>query len=246
MTNFRSTQFRIDSHEVLPGNRVKIKAILTKAGVFDYLRGQESVKERRPESEVFATDSLATLEGAYVTIDHPSDGNAKANAIGRVLSVQTEPPYVKGVLQVEDERAAKMIENGHIKEISCGYAMVLERSDNDEADFVQTQIRYDHAALGPEGWGRLGPDVCLRLDSNGNETWADPMQRLTQTMKRADRLREIKAHLARPILARDLDTSGYPRHDGYEPPPDPKSSLRKKLGVGPAPTNLRERIFGTN
>jgi hypothetical protein len=45
----------------------------------------------------------------------------------------------------------------------------LVKSSEEDADYVQTQIRYDHAALGPEGWGRLGRDVCLRLDSNQDQ-----------------------------------------------------------------------------
>jgi hypothetical protein len=32
-------------------------------------------------------------------------------------------------------------------------------------DRVQRRIRYNHAALGPPGWGRAGADVSLRLDA---------------------------------------------------------------------------------
>ena len=166
--NHRATSFRIDGFEMLPGDRVKIKANLTKTGVFTYLMGEDEIKESRPDEEVFSADSLASLEGAYVTIDHPQVP-PKSVAIGRVLSVSADPPYVSGVLQVEDSRAAKMIENGQLKEISCGYTTKLEKSDSEDADFIQTQIRYDHTAIGPEGWGRLGRDVCLRLDSENNQ-----------------------------------------------------------------------------
>jgi hypothetical protein len=168
--NFRRTSYRIDAHETLPGGRVKVRGYLTRCGVFPYMRGTEKLRELRPEEEVFHTDSLSTLEGAYVTIDHPT-GSPKDVAVGRVLKVEVDAPYVKGEIQIEDSAAAKMIENGHLKELSCGYHMKLLESDGDQADFIQTCIRYDHAALGPEGWGRLGPDVCLRLDSKGDQIW---------------------------------------------------------------------------
>ena len=180
--NIRNTSYRIDAFEVLPGGRVKIKCYLTKAGVFEYRAANAKVKELRPKEEVFHQDSLSTLEGAFVTVDHPPEGAAKDVAVGRVLSVEAVPPYVKGVLQVEDARAAKMIENGHLKELSCGYQMVLERSDSEGADFIQTQIRYDHAALLPEGRGRLGSDVCLRLDSKGNQVWYPAPSRLRRKL----------------------------------------------------------------
>ena len=179
--NFRSTQFRIDAFESASGDRVKVKGRLTKAGVFEYLSGTDKIRELRPNAEVFSADSLATLEGAYVTVDHPT-ASAKDVAVGRVLRVESDPPYVKGVLQVEDSRAARLIENGHLKELSCGYSMKLKMSDTDEADYVQTQIRYDHAALLPEGRGRLGSDVCLRLDSKGNQVWNPPLSNLRRRL----------------------------------------------------------------
>lgn len=167
-SRFRATTFRIDAVEPEPGGRIKVRGHLTKTGVFDYQLGDKKIRELRPESEVFSEDSLRTLEGAYVTVDHPRV-HPKDVAVGRVLNVQSDPPYVSGTLQIEDARTAKMIENGHLKEMSCGYQMKLEQSDSEEADFIQTQIRYDHTALLPVGDGRLGRDVCLRLDSNGNQ-----------------------------------------------------------------------------
>jgi hypothetical protein len=41
--------------------------------------------------------------------------------------------------------------------------------DGGDADIAQTEIRYNHAALGPSGWGRLGSDVGLTLDSNNDQ-----------------------------------------------------------------------------
>jgi hypothetical protein len=148
--------------------------------------GDTKIKELRPDKEVFDSQSLTTLEGSWITIDHPPEGTKpKDVAVGRVLTVKVDPPYVKGVLQVEKDKAVNMIENGHLREISCGYFMKLQKSDSDEADFVQTQIRYDHAALGPSGFGRLGPDVCLRLDSKNNQVTEAPMPEEETAQKEA-------------------------------------------------------------
>jgi hypothetical protein len=87
-----------------------------------------------------------------------------------------------------------MIENGHLKELSCGYTMTLQESDSEEADFIQTNIRYDHAALLPEGRGRLGRDVCLRLDSNN-----DQVLYMTDSNEEQAELEEVKPD---PLLAR--------------------------------------------
>jgi hypothetical protein len=136
--------------------------------VFEYSLGDKRIREKRPDAEVFSEDSLGTLEGAYVTIDHPTM-DPKDVAVGRVIKASANPPYVDGVIQLEDDRAIRMVDNGQLTELSCGYHMVLVQNDGEDAEFVQTQIRYDHAALGPAGWGRLGRDVCLRLDSNNNQ-----------------------------------------------------------------------------
>lgn len=169
----RATQFKIDKVQKSPSGTLKVRGKLTKAGIFRYRRGEAEIRELRSEKEVFSKDALDSLEGAHVTIDHPSDfvgsDNWKIHSVGTVLSVKADPPYVEGVLSVHDARAQHMIEHGYLKEISCGYFMKPKRIDAGEADIEQTEIRYNHAALGPSGWGRLGSDVSLTLDSIGNQ-----------------------------------------------------------------------------
>jgi hypothetical protein len=79
-----------------------------------------------------------------------------------------------------------LIEHGYLKEVSCGYFMTPVPVEDGTADYSQTQIRMNHAALGPEGWGRLGSDVSLTLDSKGDQILfpigVDVMKELTQTV----------------------------------------------------------------
>jgi len=207
-----STSFHIDQKEMLPGGRMKLRGRLTKTGIFEYRIGEDTVREKRSEEEVFSKDSLASLEGAYVTIDHPASIPSKDAAVGRVLSVQAKPPYVTGEIQLEDSKAISMVKNNHLTELSCGYHMRLEQDASGEADFVQTQITYDHLAMGPEGWARLGRDVCLRLDSKRNdisfitddgesmtekqETPPEPDTRLDSVVEKLDLLASVVNKLA--------------------------------------------------
>lgn len=153
---------------------LRVKGKLTKTGVFEYQRGDSTVRELRSPEHVFDPIAMDSLRGAHVTIDHPRDfvdsDNWKLHSVGTVLSVDAEPPYVTGELAVHDGRAQELVEGGWLKEISCGYFCKPQQlEDTTDADVAQTQIQYNHAALGPEGWGRLGSDVGLTLDGRGDQ-----------------------------------------------------------------------------
>lgn len=175
----RATSFRIDSTEKMPSGALRVQGKLSKTGVFNYAFQGETVRELRSDSEVFAPSSLDTLIGAPVTVDHPAAFVGLDNwdhlAVGNVIKVDSEAPYVVGTIQLHDPRAISLVEEGKLVEVSLGYACdPVEHCDGLVADFSQTNIVYNHAALGPSGWGRLGSDVSLRLDSEGNldlSTW---------------------------------------------------------------------------
>jgi len=144
---------------------------LTRTGVFEYRRGDETVRELRSDAEVFAERSLDSLRAVLVTKDHPPEflttDNWKEHAIGHVSHVSVDPPYVSGKLRVHDAAAIHMIEQGYLKEVSCGYACVPKPANREDADIEQTELEYNHVAIGPEGWSRLG--TALRLDANDQE-----------------------------------------------------------------------------
>jgi hypothetical protein len=154
---------------------LRVKAHLTKTGIFSYERG----REYRSEDEVFRTDSLESLKGAPVTDLHPSENgaenfltstNARDLIIGITESVERDGPYLKGSLLIFHEDAIKAIESGERKEISLGYKCQLDPTpgtwNGDAYDAVQKNIVVNHVAIGPRGWGRAGPDCAIKTDSS--------------------------------------------------------------------------------
>ena len=167
---------RFDTVERTPKGGVKIPAAVTRVGIFTYNFPDGSERrELRPSDEVFSLDSLATLRDAPVTDMHPSEPVNAENYTkltkGYVRDVKAENPgpLVNVMLTVQDAETVRKIEAGERKELSCGYRCDLDPTpgvyDGQRYDAIQRQIRYNHVALGPVGWGRAGKDVALRLDA---------------------------------------------------------------------------------
>lgn len=151
------------------------RANVTRTGVLDYRMGDGSIRrEYRPPEEVFAPDSLATLAHATLTDDHPgkvNPDNWPAVTIGH-LGHDPRPngDLVSADLHIEHGDAIAKAESGELVECSCGYDCMLDPTPGvtpkgEPYEAIQRRIRYNHVALGPEGWGRAGPDVRMRLDS---------------------------------------------------------------------------------
>lgn len=173
--------FHFDGSRVerTPQGGMKIPATLTRTGVFEYRQADGSVRrEYRPPSEVFKADSLRTLEDAPVTDLHQGmvrSETYQALSKGHVRDVNQDGRFVTATVLVQDAGLVAAVERGDRREISCGYECTLDptpgRTDAGESyDAVQTNIRYNHAALLPIGAGRAGREVGLRLD--GATRWA--------------------------------------------------------------------------
>lgn len=172
-TKRRIANFRIDSVERTGQGALKVKANLTKTGVYNYQMPDGSVvREYRSPEEVFSQQALDTLHGSPVTLLHPSEyvttGNWQYLAVGSVISTDKNDPYVTGTLLIHDQRVIQKIEDGELKEISCGYdADVVPAPEGvQHYDAAQKKLSFNHCAIGPSNWGRLGEDVSLRLDTN--------------------------------------------------------------------------------
>ncbi|MCA9508972.1 MAG: DUF2213 domain-containing protein [Myxococcales bacterium] len=157
-----------------PQGFLRVKARLSKTGVFAYHNG----REYRSEEEVFRADSLASLKGAPVTDLHPSEkgfdglltpSNAKEHIVGITEDVERDGHYVRGSLLIFHQDAIEAIEKGERKEISLGYKCRLEPTqgtvNGETYDSIQRDIIVNHVAIGPKGWGRAGPDCAIRTDS---------------------------------------------------------------------------------
>lgn len=159
---------------------IKIPARIAKAGVVTYKTPYGDRREYRDPSELFSQKSMDLYRNIPVTVDHPKTNggrvdtrNYKRYSVGHIdTDIRRDGDYLTSYLIVEDENAIKMIENGELKEISTGYQRRMDPiegvTDSGESyHLVQRDIRPNHVALGPSGWGRAGSDVSLVLDSNG-------------------------------------------------------------------------------
>jgi uncharacterized protein len=152
-------------------------AYLTRCGVFTYKypNGQE-VRELRHPSDVFAKDSLVSLRAVPLVVGHPDTidgGNWKTHSIGHVGDdVHVDGIHVAASVHVQDANTADSV-GSELVELSCGYSckVVPEQGTYDGIpyDSRQTQIRYNHVGLGPEGWGRAGSSVRVYFDAQDSE-----------------------------------------------------------------------------
>lgn len=182
---------KIKRFDRTPQGGIVAPSFLTRVGVFTYWQVDASGKtvpfrELRHPDEVFNKDSLASLAGAPVTLDHPSEPvtpeNWKDLAIGHVSdSVKAEGRYVAAEVRVQDASAVKAVEAGELVEFSCGYdcdVLAAEPGatyDGLPYDGVQKNIRYNHVGMGPKNWGRAGNEVRLRVDGKNSCARMDRM-----------------------------------------------------------------------
>jgi hypothetical protein len=171
-----------------PQGFLRVSAYLTRVGVFAYRRADgTTVRELRPEDEVFAAQSLASLNHAPVTDLHPTEmvspTNVRKLSVGHVSAdVRKDGHRVAGGVIVEDDAVIKAVERGDRREVSCGYRCRVDATpgvwNGQPYDCVQRDITYNHAALGPKNWGRTGNDIALRVDSQDGAAGVEQMFRL--------------------------------------------------------------------
>lgn len=163
-----------------PSGGLVVPARLTRTGVFEYKTPNgETVREYRPESEVFSQASLATLNDAPVTVKHPSGevtpDNWSTVSKGHVVagSAAKSDEYLDAKLVLADAHTIDLALCKELVEISCGYTCdLVEEPGTSPAgepyDRVQTNIVYNHVALGGTNWGRAGKNCAIKLDSLGH------------------------------------------------------------------------------
>lgn len=104
--------------------------------------------------------ALATFNGVPLLIEHKFDSAEHPNKELRVGTVGTsakwEPPYITNALSVWDEKAISAIEDGTLRDLSCGYRYKPdftpgETPDGLAYDFVMRDLACNHVALVHEG-----------------------------------------------------------------------------------------------
>lgn len=190
-----------DALERTPQGGIRVPAALTRSGCAPYSDGKSSWVEYRPPEEVANAESLATLQSAPVTDDHPSvDVSAENWASLSKGLVEGVPRYdeasglVLASVLVQDAKEVDLVASGERVEISCGYQCDVDPTpgvspEGEQYDRVQRRIRYNHVALGPRGWGRMGPEVGLRLDGAAVRVVDAVPEKQTETEKMGIKIR---------------------------------------------------------
>jgi hypothetical protein len=127
--------------------------------------GNRIVKVHRTEKYIFASESLESLRGKPITLEHPTEmvdsKNIKKYGMGTILDVgKRDGDNIIVDLVIQDkaliDKVAPEDENGERKissdfrDLSLGYsAKLLAYQDTNE--FVQTNIEYNHLAVVKEG-----------------------------------------------------------------------------------------------
>ncbi len=115
----------------------------------------------RLEEDVFAPAALASLEGKDVTRGHPPEmltaENHAGYSNGHMEHIRREADKTVADLIIKDPGLASDIENGILREVSCGYhCTFVPHLDG----FKQVDIIGNHVAVVPRG--RAGHEVAIK------------------------------------------------------------------------------------
>lgn len=167
--------WRIDSDGML-----RVTARVLADGVFPYLKAEspEDAKENSdgtvgqyiPVKE-FTASALQSLEGKPVIVeDHvwrtPDNATKDGLTVGSVAGTpRVEGGYIVTDLLITDKEAIDKIKSGELVEISSAYDGDCYSKDGvykgKPFGAVQTNLRFNHVLLLPEGAGRCGPNVRI-------------------------------------------------------------------------------------
>lgn len=174
---------RLRKAEKTPSGGIRVPGAVSRTGVLTYRLDDGSVRRELvlPE-ELSRADALASLRDAPVTVGHPDGGTRlvtsetyKQDAVGHVSGeARVEADHLVSSLAVQDADAIRRIDAGELAELSAGYRVMLdmtpgETADGQRYDAIQRRRVYNHVALLPQGGGRAGGSVSLRLDGEDVE-----------------------------------------------------------------------------
>jgi len=182
-------EFKLYAGET-PEGYLRGYALGTKVGVFPYQDAKGEVHyEYRPAEELFRAETLDSMKGIPVTLDHPNEGLVTAENADRLMrgftgaDVRPDGDRIYTDLTITHKAAIEAVRGGTRQQLSYGYEVELVAKAGDyqgqKYDFVQTAIRYNHLALVEQA--RMGPEArvnvdagaagvpVLRLDGGGNQ-----------------------------------------------------------------------------
>ncbi len=160
--------------EKTPDGFLRVHGTFSRTGCLSYKRADGSTQvEYRPEEEVAHRDSILSLGGLPVTLEHPPElltpANTRQYQRGSTgTEVKYDNGFVKGVVILTDAELIAAVERGDARELSIGYRVQIDRTPGVTAtgehyDAIQRRIVGNHLAVTREG--RSGSEVRLHMDS---------------------------------------------------------------------------------
>jgi hypothetical protein len=142
------------------------------------------IRVSRDAAEVFRPETIASFEGAAVTMDHPDDfvnpSNWNQLAVGTVMNVRRgtgiENDLLLADLMLTNQKAIDDVRAG-LREVSCGYDAGYEQVEPGRG--VQREIVGNHVALVERG--RCGSRCAIgdkELDMKKKPTFLDKLRAL--------------------------------------------------------------------
>ena len=146
----------------------------------------------RPEEELNKADTIQSLNGVPLQLEHHDDTAEKPAQYTRIGATGTdavfEYPYLSNSLHFFNQKAIDLIESGEKCELSIGYDCEIHKESGEfegvPYDFVQRNIKIQHVAL--VECGRAGADVKVSdskeiiLNSEKNEVKQMDKEKLLQ------------------------------------------------------------------
>lgn len=173
--------FRLDIARLRPARREKdgrlrVDAHITRAGVFEYLNPDGSIRrELREPEEVFKPESMASFQQVPVTNNHPpvllTADDARRYMVGMSgENVGRDGEWIRTSLAVADRATADDMEGGKVQ-VSCGYNCKIDATPGlhpvyGRYDVRQYEIRGNHIAIVEVA--RAGAGARVRMDGLGD------------------------------------------------------------------------------
>jgi hypothetical protein len=159
---FLRCRARVLSERILSYDKSEIQGV-------PYFITENPVNMFVPESSLSEPDSLRSLEGVPVVAgDHTWQEleNAGTNVCGATAGTPSiEGPYLLIDLLVTNPEAISSIESGLLPEVSAAYSSQVEFKpgiwQGEKYQALQKEIRFNHIAIIPAGYGRAGSDVRI-------------------------------------------------------------------------------------
>ena len=157
-----------------PEGYLLVDTYLARPGVYEYRNPDGTItRELILEDELHRADSLATLGGKPVTLEHPpEDVNAEnwsKHSVGEIPPdiVVTEDGRIKVQYFIKRKDAIDAVEGG-VREASPGYSCIIDPTPGQHPkygryDAVQKDRKYNHGAITRAARG--GPEIHMRADS---------------------------------------------------------------------------------